>query len=589
MLQVVCMITILTACNDDNQNNKENLRALEDNVKILQDGGKIRTFPLTIVIAEKLSGEVIPENMQRLCALSKYSCKTLPIAGILRLGSNNYYEYNCVSALNIPEKIRNSEADITDTVDRQVNRYLSSSQLEKYDSLLKPNHANWDMQNFTLDYIGNSADSIFFFSETLANSGSVLVGNKRIPVYNNVTELRRKIDEIICKGQKSISVFYTPPPFDTSRATFTKNKWPLKGAVAGDTCIGYAKYEKVHNGSGGFITGNIIELQSQQCGFKFPTGLAGDTCIKGSKYQKLFNGKGGYVTGNLIERNSKDCGFVFPPGPAGDTCVNGSRYQKLHNGKGGFAVGAIKEKNSKGCGFIYPTGIAGDTCVRNTKYQKLHNGKGGFTIGMIIEANSKSCGFAYPTGPAGDTCIDGSRYQKLHNGKGGFTTGILKERNSKSCGFSYPAGMAGDTCVNGSKYQKLHNGKGGFSIGRLTERNSKDCGFIYPAAGTAASGYLCDKGSKYAKVNDGKGGIVRGALIEANSKQCAVTAPVVAAPVTAVESNSTSANKSEAICEKDNAGNYTGRRVQYYYNRSGKVIRTVVVSKCDSDCRCLGN
>lgn len=498
-----CLIAILTGCSDGNRDNKETVRILENNIRILEDGGKIKTFPITIIIADKLSGNVLPYNMQRLCALSKYSCKTLPIAGILRLGFNTYYEYNCISSLEIPEKIEYNETDVTDTIEKQVNKYLSTTKLESYDSLLPPNHSDWNLQTLSLEYIGNSADSIFFFSES-ANSGSLRLGDKSYLVYNNVIELRRKIDEIICRGQKSISVFYTPPPFDSSQATFTKSKWPSKGTSAGDTCIGYSKYEKLHNGSGGFITGSLIEQQSQSCGFKFPSGLAGDTCIKGSKYQKLHNGRGGFIMGNLIERNSKDCGFVYPAGLAGDTCISGSRYQKLHNGKGGFTVGSIKERNSRSCGFIYPTGVAGDTCI------------------------------------------------------------------------------------SGSKYQKLHNGRGGFIAGRLMERNSKSCGFAYPAAGTAAAGYICNQGSKYAKMNDGRGGFVRGALIEANSRQCALTAPAVQVPA-AAGSDEASARKSDAICEKDNSGNYTGRRVQYYYNRSGKVIRTVVISKCDGDCRCLGN
>ncbi len=212
-------------------------------------------------------------------------------------------------------------------------------------------------------------------------------------------------------------------------------------------------------------------------------------------------------------------------------------------------------------------------------------------MGNLLEANSKSCGFAYPTGLAGDTCVNGSRYQRLHNGKGGFALGSLKERNSRSCGFAYPTGVAGDTCIGSSRYQKLYNGRGGFMLGKLTERDSKSCGFTYPAAGTVAAGYLCYQSSKYAKLNDGKGGFTRGVLIEANSKQCGFTAPATTtpAPVTAPAADEeASARRSDAICEKDSAGNYTGRRVQYYYNRSGKIIRTVIVSKCDSDCRCLG-
>lgn len=670
---VFSLAVFLTGCGEENRDNQETIRILEKNIKDLEEVAKITTFPLTIIISDKMHGTSLPESMQILCNLSKNTCKTLPIAGILRLGSNNYYEYNCISTLSVPESINNNEADATDTIQRQVASYLSGVKLRDFDSLLSPNHPAWDIQNMSLDYITNSADSIYFFSETPIISNTVQVGDKTFMVYYDIRELRKKIDAIICENQKTISVFYNPAPLGSvvSTPADIKSSFPETGIRAGDTCVNFDKYERLHDGSGGYMPGNLIEANSKSCGFRFPTGLAGDTCLKGSRYEKSHNGKGGFAVGNLIERNSKSCGFVIPAGPAGDTCISGSRYQKLHTGEGGFSVGRLVEKNSRSCGFVYPTGPATDTCINGSRFQKFHNGRGGFTTGKLIEKNSKSCGFnypaagsaasgficekgskyarvndgkggfargallevnsrscgfVYPTGIAGDTCISGSKYQKLHNGRGGFaagrmiernskscgfnypgrgtaasgficekgskyvrlndgnggfTRGALIERNSKGCGFAYPTGLAGDTCINGSKYQKLYNGRGGFSAGKLLERNSTACGFRYPAAGTAATGFMCEGGSRYARVNDGKGGFSRGALIEANSKQCAVATPSIP--------DNVCAEKSDAICEKDTTGNYTGRRVQYCYNKSGRIIRTIVISKCDEDCRCLGN
>ncbi|MEJ7769344.1 MAG: hypothetical protein WKF89_16110, partial [Chitinophagaceae bacterium] len=234
---------------------------------------------------------------------------------------------------------------------------------------------------------------------------------------------------------------------------------------------------------------------------------------------------------------------------------------------------------------------AGDSCMGRLKDEKLQNGKGGYMLGTLLDANSATCAMDETGGVAGDTCISGSKYEKLLDGKGGFTVGTLVERNSRDCGFTFPTGRAGDTCISGSKYQKLHNGRGGFRMGSLVERNSPDCGFIptapvpaknrstkvQPEKGSPAQGFTCYRGSKYAKVHDGKGGFIRGAMVEENSSACTVEAP-----------ETQSMRKSEPICEQEAGGAYTGRRIQYYYNKSGAIIRTVVLSKCDADCRCIG-
>jgi hypothetical protein len=226
----------------------------------------------------------------------------------------------------------------------------------------------------------------------------------------------------------------------------------------------------------------------------------------------------------------------------------------------------------------------------------------------LLERDSKNCGAAFPTGIAGDTCVSGSKYQRLHNGEGGFRLGRLLERNSRDCGYILPRGLyAGDTCVNGSRYQKLHDGQRGFQVGKLVERNSKSCGVAVPERataerattertrsgpapaerataerrtperGTSASGYLCYKGSKYGKVHDGRGGFMRGPLLEQNSEDCPVDAP-----------DNRCVRRSTPLCEQDGGGNYTGRRVQYCYNSKGDIVQTIVIERCDSDCRCIG-
>jgi len=524
---VLLFLMLICGCGETEQQESNIMLYLEENAAI-------STFPLVIVISDKLTGDAFPEDIKRLCGLSRYTCKTLPVAGIVRLGQGIYYSYNSLGTLKINDSTEGNESALTAIVDQQMMTYHSKTLLKDYDSLLTPNQPGWNIKNLSLNYINNTTDSIFFFSAVPNSPAVVQVGNRNFNVYTNISDLRKRIDEVVCRGRATISVFYTPSPFDSSKVAVSAMRYPARGTSAGDTCIGYSKYERNHNGSGGFIMGN------------------------------------------LIETNSVSCGYVFPTGVAGDTCVNGSKFQRLHNGRGGFSVGNLLERNSRSCGFTYPTGVAGDTCVNGSKFQRLHNGLGGFRVGNLLERNSRSCGFTYPTGVAGDTCVNGSKFQRLHNGRGGFRVGNLLERNSRSCGFTYLTGVAGDTCVKGSKFQRLHNGRGGFRVGNLLERNSKSCGFAYPARGIAALGYVCYNGSKYLKLHDGKGGYMRGNLFEANSADCGVK-----------QSDNTCFSKSEPQCEQE-GGSYTGRRVQYCYNRSGRIIQTIVLSKCDSDCRCLG-
>lgn len=521
VLLPMTLLFFLFSCQDSSQGEDESIRRLEANSKLLEVNGKITTFPLTIVIADQLAGEGFPQEIQDLCGLSTDACKTLPIGGILRLGPNNYYTYNCIADLKLPTAIEKNEAAITETTNEQVKAYLSTAKLKDYDSLLTPNHEDWNLRDLSLTYINNTADSIFFFSQIPMGPSGLQVGTKRYKVYNDINELKKRINELICTSHPTISVFYNLLSFPTAGPTAPGAKVPepatpsatytAKGIVAGDTCIGYTKFEKLHDGKGGFTLGNVKET------------------------------------------NSTSCGFVFPKGRAGDTCVSGSKYQKMHDGRGGFSVGALVERNSKACGFVFPTGPAGDTCLSGSKYQKMHDGRGGFSVGALLERNSKACGFVFPTGRAGDTCVSGSKYQKMHDGRGGFRVGRLLERNSSGCGFVAPAPVASKPVAT-----------------RPT--------VTYPAKGTPAAGFTCYRGSKYAKVNNGRGGFSRGALVEKNSSDCGVKAPA----------DNQCVRRSEPMCEKDSDGNYTGRRIRNCYNKSGEVINVIVISKCDSDCRCIG-
>lgn len=421
----ISLLTLLLSCNE---------RDSEDNIyKQLEEKAKINTFPLTIVVAEELSGTVFPTDIQTLSAFSKQQCKTLPIAGIYRLGIDLFYTYNSISELKIPSSIAKDEVTVISLVEQQVADYLSKKQLKDYDSLLTPNQPDWDVKALFLNHINKtSPDSNFFFSNTPNTPSVITVGNRTYNVYNNSNELRKKIDELICKGQVAVKVYYNPPSLDTSGGKISKINWPEKGALAGDTCMGYAKYEKLHDGKGGFKVGNFIDSNSVSCGYVFPTGLAGDTCITSSKYQKLHDGKGGFRIGNLIEHKSKDCGYVFP--------LKGTPTGEF-----------ITDKESK--------------------YEKVHDGKGGFMRGKLVEAK--------PVEPVKKVEIK-----------------PVKPKTSEP--------------------------------------------------------------------------------VKPKSKEPRV-----------IRSDNRCSRKSEPLCEQDNGGNYTGRRVQYCYNRSGRIIQTIVLAKCDSECRCL--
>lgn len=490
-------LLLFFSCQDSSQGEDESIRRLEANSKLLEVNGKIMTFPLTIVISDQLTGEGFPAEIQSLCALSTDVCKTLPIAGILRLGPNNYYTYNSIADLKLPAAIEKNESAITETTNEQVNAYLSSAKLKNYDSLLTPNHDEWNLRELSLTYINNTADSIFFFSQIPLSQAGIQVGTKRYKVYSDIADLKKRINELICTSHPTISVFYnflsfpsagsttpgaitpgvTAPGVTPPSVTVTPPALPARGTVAGDSCVGHTKYEKLHNG------------------------------------------KGGYMLGTLLEKNSTACGFVFPTGRAADTCISYSKYQKFHDGKGGFRLGALVETNSRDCGFVFPTGRAGDTCVSGSKYQKMHNGRGGFRVGSLIQRNSTDCGFTPPV----------------------VTPPVVKPPVVTPPVVNRPA-------------------------------------VSYPAKGTAAQGFTCYRGSKYAKVHDGKGGFSRGELVEENSDDCTVKAAV----------DNQCVRRSEPTCEQDIGGNYTGRRIQNCYNKGGQIIKVIVLSKCESDCRCIG-
>ena len=454
-------LLILNGCQDSSQGEDETIRRLEANSKLLEVNGKVATFPLTIVIADQLNGETFPQEIQNLCALSTDACKTLPIAGILRLGPNNYYTYNCIADLKLPTAIEKNEGAITETTNEQVNAYLSTAKLTNYDSLLSPNHEEWNLRELSQTYINNTADSIFFYSQIPLGQSGIQVGAKRYKVYTDIAELRKRINELICTSHPTISVFYNFLSFPT----------------AGATTPGSATPESTSPGS----------TNSPPVVTPAPT----------------FPAKG------LA---------------AGDTCVGQSKYEKLHNGQGGFILGTLKEANSTACGFVFPTGRAGDTCVSGSKFQKMHDGRGGFRVGTLLERNSTACGYTPPvvkTPPV--------------------KAPVVKTPDPKPPVASPPVSTS-------------------------------------PAKGTPASGFTCYNGSKYAKVHNGRGGFSRGELVEQNSSDCIVKAPV----------DNQCVRRSEPTCEQDAGGNYTGRRIQNCFNRSGKVVKVIVLSKCDSDCRCIG-
>ena len=451
-------VILLTGCNDTKQDSIFQRLDLE---------AQINTFPLTIVFTDRLTGNSFPPEIQQLCGLCKYKCKSLPMAGLLRLGPDQYYPYNNISLLQLPGTVKNNETAITDLVDQQVTAYLSTATLRNFDSLRSVNNPDWNIKSMASVYINKTADSIFFFSSNSDAGSAIELDGIQYPVFNDAHALRNKINEVVCKGHGTVSVFFNPSFYGSSITTASTSKWPARGVAAGDTCLNHAKYVKLHDGKGGFITGKLIEANSVDCGFTYPTGIAGDTCVGSSKYHKMHNGKGGFAVGTLIERDSRSCGFTPPPAKV--------------------ITPAIKS--------IPPPAAKVTPPVKSTSPQ--------------------------------------------------VKTTLPPVKNTP------PAAKVTPPQVK--------------SIPPAPEK------------GTLATGSITYKGLKYERLNDGKGGYMRGKEMEIKSKV-----------FNQVYSNSKCVKTSEPLCEKDSNGNYTGRRVQYCYNAFGLIIRTIVIAKCDSGCRCLG-
>lgn len=253
---LLSMVLLCYSCHDSN----------DDNIfSQLKENGKINTFSLTLIVSDKLSDSSL-SSIKDLCVFSNDNCKTLPDAGILRLGSNMYYPYNSVSELRIPESIANNEEAITKTVEEQVNVYFSTTKPKDYDSLLASNHADWDERTLAINYINKiPTDSVLFFSD-LPDAPSIQIGNKTFTVYTRTADLRKKIDDLICRGYGSINVFLNPPATLAVSGSTVSKTYPAKGTVAGDTCIGFSKFEKVHDGFGSFMAGKLLEANSTECG-----------------------------------------------------------------------------------------------------------------------------------------------------------------------------------------------------------------------------------------------------------------------------------------------------------------------------------
>lgn len=138
---------------------------------------------------------------------------------------------------------------------------------------------------------------------------------------------------------------------------------------------------------------------------------------------------------------------------------------------------------------------------------------------------------------------------------------------------------AGDTCIGTSRFQRVHDGFGAYMAGRLIEANSPSCGGIVPPQPGVEAPKERPTPPKETRTIPAK-------PTPATAKPAEPTRrPEVAKAPPPVDNRC--ARKSDPECEKDEAGNYTGRRVQYCYNSAGKTIRTIVLSKCDADCRCL--
>lgn len=254
------LLTIFAGCSGSSEDPDKNIY---DNLEL---NGKISTFPLCIVLSDKLNGNEFPVDLKELCSFSKSRCKTLPIAGILRSGADIYYTYNCFADLKIPSSAGKDEAGITQAVEKQVSDYYSTTTLNGYDSLLTPNQPDWIIKTLPATYINNTSDSVFFYSNQPGYPSSIQVGYRIYPVYNNVAALRKEIDNLVCKRYEKIAVFYNPVFTDSANRPI-KPVFAAKGKPAGDSCVQYAKWEKLHDGAGGYMLGKLLEKDSKGCGF----------------------------------------------------------------------------------------------------------------------------------------------------------------------------------------------------------------------------------------------------------------------------------------------------------------------------------
>ncbi|MEO6915548.1 MAG: hypothetical protein ABI151_07740, partial [Chitinophagaceae bacterium] len=192
---IVLFLASLTSCDEPVQ---------ADIYKQLEDKAKITTFPLTIVLTTNLSGDNFPEDLKGFAAVSSGACKTLPVAGILRLGPDQYYTYNGVSNLKIGTDDQN-EKSITNSVVAQVNDYLTKTTLKNFDSLKAPIRNDYSSQILATEYSRTTTDSIFFYSALPYAADLTVMGGRSFTVYKDAAVLRKKIDQLICSKQATVS------------------------------------------------------------------------------------------------------------------------------------------------------------------------------------------------------------------------------------------------------------------------------------------------------------------------------------------------------------------------------------------------
>lgn len=478
----------------------------DDVYTLLEQKAKIKTFPLTVVLTDLLQGEAFPDDLKTICGYSSAVCKTLPNSGILRLGPDQYYSYNSIASLDVSAANTEDEQSLSKAVQTQVNGYFGKTKLKDYDSLRAPNKPEYNTRMLSSQYVLTNKDSIYFFSANPADPSSVYIGSRTFTVYKDAVELRRMIDEAVCKRPFSISIFYSPGLITPAT--------PATGMYAGDTCVGTSRFEKLNDG------------------------------------------KGNLFVGKLLEKNSKKCGFSFPTGVAGDTCIGKSRYQRLHNGRGGFTAWQLLEKNSSKCGFSFPTGSAGDTCVGTSKFQKMHDGRGGFLLGNLIEKNSRACGYVAPKVPVATKPVAPPPQ----------ATTVVKKPVAPLPQAATVVAKPATSVVRSGNQQTVAK----------------------PTVPTATTKPATPANQQ----------TVVKPTVPATTKSASQTTPAVApkpttravsddTPPAPVSTDKRCARTSEPTCEQDERGNYTGRRVQYCYNSSGKIVRTIVLAKCDKDCRCF--